>query len=436
MPGADGPWRPTHAHLRASIAGAVLLVAAVVAGRPDVALLGVPLVLVAMGAAVRRPDGEPHLEADAEPLTVNEGEDFAWRARVSGLARGARLVAVHPGQRFLEVDPPRGAVHLVSAETELAVVLRATRWGRRTLGEPVVHAYDRWLAWRWSSPPLPARSLTVLPVPAAVDSHAPAPHPRGLVGMERAARVGEGSEFNKVRPFSAGDRLRRIHWPVTARTGRLHVTATHTDEDTQVVLLVDALNDIGEDAGPGATSAAPPTSMDITVHAVASVARQFLRRGDRVGMRVFGAWAVSLLPARSGEVQLRRILDSLCLIEPGTARGVASPVVRRGLGAGTLVVVFSPMVEPQVAAQVAVLLRSGLDIVVVDTLPRETVSSPSRAERPEALAWRLRLLERRLELDRLAGLGVPVVPWSGARSLDIVLRDLSLRPTRPRLVLR
>lgn len=428
-------WRRTHAHLRASIASAVLLGAAVVAGRPDLALLGVPLALVALWAGVRRPGERPHVQADAGPLTVNEDEDVAWQATVSGLAAGARVVGVHPGQQFLEVDPPRGVLDVASGEAELAFVLRPTRWGRRTLGEPVVHAYDRWLAWRWSAPPLPATSLTVLPVPAAVDSHAPAPHPRGLVGMERAARAGEGSEFNKVRPFAAGDRLKRIHWPVTARTGHLHVTATHTDEDTQVVLLVDALNDIGEVAGPDAPAVAR-SSMDITVHAVASVARQFLRRGDRVGMRVFGAWAVSLLPARSGEVQLRRILDSLCLIEPGTARGVASPVVRRGLGAGTLVVVFSPMVEPAVAAQVAVLLRSGLDIVVVDTLPREAVSAASRAPRPEALAWRIRLLERRLELDRLASLGVPVVPWSGARSLDVVLRDLSLRPTRPRLVTR
>lgn len=250
--------------------------------------------------------------------------------------------------------------------------------------------------------------------------------------MERAVRAGEGTEFNKVRPFTPGDRLRRIHWPVTARTGQLHVTATHTDEDTQIALLVDALNDIGDSSGTEGVH----SSMDITVRAVAAVAAQFLRRGDRVGMRVFGDWGVSLLPARTGEVQLRRILDSLCLIEPGSARGAASVVSRRGLSAGTLVVMFSPMVETAVAAQVAVLLRSGLDIIVVDTLPPNLASAPSAAINPEALAWRIRMLERRLELERLASLGVPVVRWSGPHSLDIVLRDLSLRPTRPRLVAR
>ena len=421
-------WRPTHAHLRASIAGTALLAAAVVAGRPDLALVGVPLLVVAVWAGLRRPRTDPQVEADSGPLTVNEGEDFAWRATVGGLEPGARVVCVHPGQRFLEVDPPHG---ILQTGRDVEIGLRATRWGRRTLGEPVVYAYDRWLAWRWGTPALSPTTLTVLPVPTALDTRAPAPHPRGLVGMEQAARAGEGSEFDRVRPFTPGDRLRRIHWAVTARTGRLHVTATHADEDTQVALLVDALNDIGDESPDAVES-----SMDITVHAVATVARQFLRRGDRVGMRVFGAWAVSLLPARSGEMQLRRILDSLCLIEPGSARGAASPASRRGLSPGTLVVVFSPMVEPSVAAQVAVLLRSGLDIVVVDTLPATVRSSPSRAVDPEALAWRIRMLERRLELDRLAGLGVPVVAWSGAHSLDTVLRDLSLRPTRPRLVAR
>lgn len=424
----DG-WRPTHAHVRATIAATALLGLSIATGRPDLAVIGLPLAWVALRAGIQRPQRQPRVIAESGALTVNEGEDFAWRATVSDLEAGARLVAVHPAQCFLEVDPPRGSLTLASDQAaEVEISLRATRWGRRTLGEPAIAVYDRWLAWRWGPTTLPSHTVTVLPMPTAVDPHAPAPHPRGLVGMERAARVGEGSEFNKVRPFTPGDRLRRIHWAVTARSGRLHVTATHADEDTQVVLLVDALNDIGESTGLEGTH----SSMDVTVRAVAAVAEQFLRRGDRVGMRVFGDWAVSLLPPRSGQVQLRRILDSLCLIEPGSARGAASVVSRRGLSPGALIVMFSPMVEPEVAAHVAQLLRSGLDVVVVDTLAEKAVTVSSAPE-PEALAWRIRMVERRLELDRLASLGVPVVTWSGPHSLDIVLSDLSLRPTRPQL---
>jgi len=46
------------------------------------------------------------------------------------------------------------------------------------------------------------------------------------------------------------------------------------------------------------------------------------------------------------------------------------------------------------------------------------------------------MLERRIELDRLASLGIAVVGWSGPRSLDQVLRDLTRRSAAPRLVPR
>jgi hypothetical protein len=49
-----------------------------------------------------------------------------------------------------------------------------------------------------------------------------------------------------------------------------------------------------------------------------------------------------------------------------------------------------------------------------------------------ALAWRMRLVERRQVLDRLAGAGCPVVPWNGPRTLDVILRRLARRSQVPR----
>jgi len=428
---APAGWSATHAHVRAVVAGTGLVIAGVAAGRPDLVLLAAPLALVALWAGLTRPQQTPEVAGTPGALTMREGEEISWAATVARLPDHARVASLHPGQRFLEVEPAHGFVqHATSTgPTSVRYALRPTRWGRRTLGDPAVAAYDRWYAWRWGPVLLPGARLVVLPAPASVDAAAPAPHPRGLVGMERAARVGEGTEFSKVRPFQVGDRLRRIHWPVSARTGQLHVTATHADEDAHVALLVDALNDVGESTGVTGT----PSSMDVTVRATATLAEHFLRRGDRVGLRVFGAWGVSLLPATSGQVQLRRILDALCLIEPGTARGEKALAARQGLVAGTLVVLLSPLIDPAATQQVAILHRAGLDIVVVDTLPAQLVTS---AHDPQALAWRIRMLERRIELDRLASLGIAVVGWSGPRSLDQVLRDLTRRSAAPRLVPR
>lgn len=428
-------WRPTYAHLRAAVVGLATLVVGVVAGRPDAVLIAAPLVLVALWSG-QRPQTEPRTVAPLTALTVNEGEEVTWEATVEGLPPGGHATVFQPGQRLLQVEPAEGLViaeganNIGRGRAVARIALRPLRWGRRQLGDPAVAAYDGWFSWRWGPVPVRGTRMTVLPVTAPLDAAAPAPHPRGLVGMERAARTGEGTEFAKVRPFGLGDRLRRIHWPVSARTGRLHVTATYADEDTHVALLIDAVNDVGESTGIEGDK----SSMDLAVRAAAVLAEHFLHRGDRVGVRVFGDWGVTMVPASSGQLQLRRILDTLCLIEPGTARGEDAMAARQGLGAGTLALMLSPLIDPTATHQVAILNRAGIDVVVIDTLPPGL--EETRGTTPAALAWRIRMLQRRVETTRLASLGIPVVPWAGAHSLDQVLRDLTRRRASPRLVAR
>lgn len=420
-------WRATHAHVRATVAGVAMAVAGVATGRPELLILGAPLIVAAVVAGLDRPRDEVSVRATAGALTLHEDEPIAWTAEASGVPAGGLLAGVHPRQRFLDVDPPDGLMAATSADgAGLEIGLTAQRWGRRTLGDPVVTAHDRWLAWRAGPFALEGLRLVVLPRPQRATGRAPAPHPRGHVGMERATRVGDGSELAKVRPFVAGDRLRRVNWRVSARSGELHVTATHADVDARVVLLVDALNDVGESHGLGGR----PSSMDITVRAAATLAGHYLRRGDRVGLRVFGAWQLTRIPARAGSVQLRRILDALAIVQPGSARGTAPTAAQQGLGAGTLVMLLSPLIEPVAPQQVAVLHRAGHDVVVVDTLPPDLATPGTDAA---ALALRIRLLERGVELARLRSLGIPVIAWTGPHSLDQVLVHLAHRSPARRL---
>ena len=132
---------------------------------------------------------------------------------------------------------------------------------------------------------MPDLATATLPVPAAFDASAPTPHPRGLIGLNRSARPGSGSEFNTIRQFHPGDRLRRIHWPVSLRTGELHVTSTYADEDAHVVLLVDAFSDLGPREGIDGR----PTSLDLTVRAAGAISEHFLSSGDRLTLRTVGA---------------------------------------------------------------------------------------------------------------------------------------------------
>ena len=105
------------------------------------------------------------------------------------------------------------------------------------------------------------------------------------MGQNRSHHPGDGGEFADIRPFRFGDRLRRVHWPVSVRTGELHVTATHADQDSEVLLLVDAMHDIGTSQGGAAAAWTCRTCGGATEH--------YLRSGDRG-------------PARPGRPRLAR----------------------------------------------------------------------------------------------------------------------------------
>jgi hypothetical protein len=101
---------------------------------------------------------------------------------------------------------------------------------------------------------------------------------------------------------------------------------------------------------------------------------------------------------------------------------------------GTLVVVLSPMLSDEMATVAVRLLRRGLPVIVVDTLPVDAAPSVSTETDPQiaSLAWRMRLVERRHVLERLAGAGCPIVAWHGPRTLEEVVRRLALRAQLPR----
>jgi hypothetical protein len=103
------------------------------------------------------------------------------------------------------------------------------------------------------------------------------------------------------------------------------------------------------------------------------------------------------------------------------------------------VIVLSPLLRPDVLGRIVTQVHSGSTVICVDTLPADVGqrTRPPDASAGEAvagaLAWRLRLLERAGDLDRLSMLGVPTVAWRGAGTLDEVLRDVSRLSAAPRL---
>ena len=367
---------------------------------------------------------------------------------------GAEELSVHllptPYTRY---TPAYRAVSLALAReaptTRVDVACQSMRWGNRPLGPATVALTGAFGAYAWEPELVRAPPLPTVPLPDTFSARVPVPRPDGLVGRSRSAHHGDGGELAQIRPFRYGDRLRRVHWPVSVRTGELHVTATHADQDSEILLLLDATHDLGASEGVGGAS----SSLDNAVRAAGALAEHYLRTGDRVGLLVLGARDLPRVTAAAGSGHLRRLLDVLARVQVADSTVSDEKRLRSQLrhpvGAGTLAVVLTPAISPEVLAHAVSLSRRGISVVAVDTLP-PSLATPSLAperlaelvgsgrERPEAagLAWRIRLMEREREMLRAREAGVPIVPWAGPGTLDLVLRDLGRRSRAPRVVSR
>ncbi len=456
-------WRPTRALGRAAGVGVFALAAGAVGGRGDLAVIGVPLVALVVWSLVTRPSVAPAVGTGLSDDVVREGESVTWRVDVTPVP-GLRDVVAHlPADDWSTTTPthghvsraiprrppraggsgPRTTVHTVP----VGISVRADRWGVRRLGPAQVRAFGDFAAFTWFWPDQRTQSIATVPTPGAFTSRAALPHPVGLVGQHRSTRAGGGTELADIRPFRTGDRLRRIHWPVSLRTGELHVTTTYADQDAEVRLVVDALRDLGErDLESGRRS-----SLDVAVEAAGAVAAHYLSTGDRVGLSVLGGADLVEVPAVGGHRQLARVLLGLGRAEPSRGTVGEHKKLRAQLGRsippGALVVLLSSLVSAEPLSHAVRLSRSGHVVIVVDTLPPELARSDAADEavraatgvddaRSAQLVWRLRLLDREREARRCSEAGVPIIPWRGPGSLDTVLRGVTRRARAPRMVSR
>ena len=434
---ASTSWRPTAAYVRAAAGGVLLAISAVVLRRPDLLVLATPLLAISVWSTIVRPDNDPEVVEQLDHHTLREGEGTTWRIGLVDPGKAEDVGVVLAAPPLVLLGPNAGAVAAgidpTTGETDVPLVipLRSMHWGRAPLGPAHVVATSAWAAFRWAPVAARAKLLRTLPLPAVFDAAAPTVHPVGLVGLNRSGRPGSGSEFASIRTFQPGDRLRRIHWPRSLRTGTLHVTSTWADQDSHVVLVIDAFSDVGTSEGIDGRA----SSLDISVRAAGAIAEHHLHRGDRVAVQVIGARGVTRVPPATGTSHLRRVLDCLSAIEPATLQHDDARL-QLGLTAGALVVLLSPLVSPLALQRAVTLASRGITVVVVDTLPAGISNDdPDGPDDPyRSLAWRIRLLERRREMRRVQQAGVPIVQWRGPGSLDRVLRDLHRRARAPRMM--
>ena len=429
--------RPTGAFLAAVTGGAAALALAVLLGRPALVLVGLPLLAwatVAVAGRVLR-----GVERGEEPPVVLTGRRVLEEGGSSTAAVRARpgtlLGVTVPLQPHLALTPRHGST---AGAGEVRFRVSSRRWGRIRLGPMPVVLSDPLGAFRTQTT-VHGTTMQVVPSASALDAPTEVPSAIGVSGSHLSRRRGDGTALSEVREFRPGDRLHRITWRATSRTGRLHTNATFTEQDTDVLIVTDTTADVQ----PAPWSAPEDaTSLDMTVRATAAIARHYLGAGDRVALFDMGHLIGPVRPGTGGR-QLRVIVDALS--RAARDDGALHALRRlRSVRPGTLVVVCTPLLSDQVVEQIGVLVAHGGDVVVVDTLPPsvgDVATLPARPRRRDGAsaerfwpeAWVLRRMLRERTVRELREAGVPVTAWEGASSLAPVLLSLAAAGSAPRL---
>lgn len=173
-------------------------------------------------------------------------------------------------------------------------------------------------------------------------------------GREQAGRAGAGLEFMGTREYRPGDALRFIHWPSSARAGRLVTMEMEDLAADDVAIYIDlerrALRGLGR-----------VSTVEYAIRIAASVATHVTRGANRVRLYARGKESHDV-PAGTGETHLARIFEALAVAraDGGTPlerllRETASDLTR----GATAVVVFSSLeVDLREHAEVLALFRS------------------------------------------------------------------------------
>ena len=97
-----------------------------------------------------------------------------------------------------------------------------------------------------------------------------------LAGDYRSAFAGLGSELLQVRPYEAGDDVRRIDWNVTARTGTTHVRVELAERVLVTWLVFDS-------SASMAFGTADRRKADVAEGVALAIGHVATRRGNRLG---------------------------------------------------------------------------------------------------------------------------------------------------------
>jgi uncharacterized protein (DUF58 family) len=217
---------------------------------------------------------------------------------------------------------------------------------------------------------------------------------------------GSGTDFFGVREYHSGDPLRSLDWRLTARHPRKFFTKEFEQEEiAEIGLILDArqVTDIrlGEES-----------LFESSIGATASLAEMFLHQGHRVSLLVFGETMLNTFPGY-GKQQLHRIMGCLTKAKIGTENRASVNldfIPIRMFPSHALIIIISPLTSSDRSLFLR-LRASGYQVLLISPDPVGFAHPVLAQDITNRLAIRATLLDRRLWLNDIAQLQIPVIDW-------------------------
>ncbi len=124
-----------------------------------------------------------------------------------------------------------------------------------------------------------------------------------LIGVRKTRRIGQDSEFERLRDYARDDNYRHIDWRSTARRRKLTVRQFQSDQSQRVIFMLDC--------GRMMTNQRNGYSLlDHALNSILMMAYVALSQGDSVGLLCFSDSVHSYIPPRGGSSQMNRLLQA------------------------------------------------------------------------------------------------------------------------------
>ena len=254
--------------------------------------------------------------------------------RARGVLRDAWVPSAGAGPRTHDLDVPPGERRV------LTTVLRPTRRGDRTPDRVTIRTLGPLrLAARQGRHEVPWRVRVQPPFTSRKFLPERLARLRQLDGAVALRARGQGTEFDSLRDYVAGDDVRAIDWRATARRQEVVVRTWRPERDRTLLLVLDTSR-----TSAGRVGDVP--RLDACLDAALLLTALASRAGDRVEMLAFDREARAAVEGARRDEVLPRMVDAMAGLEPALiesdGRRLVSEVLRR-TRRRSLVVLFTAL---------------------------------------------------------------------------------------------